>query len=187
MGVNSISEIPTELKISLMNKREIDLNIPKGAIFSDDGKYRYALWRVWNTNRPLLLIIGLNPSKAGALNDDPTVTRGIVRAGRAGFGGLLMANLYAYVSTEPAVLLGDGDYVGELTDSYLNQMIAMSGRQLCGWGSFLPVGTRVLTVLAMIKEPYCLGINADGQPQHPLYISYSVQMRKYIPQGRFHD
>lgn len=158
--------------------KEIDLSIPKSAIFSDDRKYRYALWRVWNLSRPILLQIGLNPSDANELKNDPTITRGIVRADKEKFGGFLMANLYAFVSTEPKVLLNDGDFVGELTDYYLKQMIELSARQLCGWGSFPPVAKRAPIVLAMLKEPYCLGKNADGQPKHPLYIGYAVPMRR---------
>lgn len=160
--------------------REIDLGVLKGAIFSEDRKYRYVLWRVWNPTRQLLLLIGLNPSDANEFKDDPTITRGIVRADRTGFGGLLMANLYAYVSTDPKALLNNGDSVGELTDYYLRQMIALSGRQLCGWGSFAPVTKRAPIVLAMIKQPYCLGVNKDGQPKHPLYIGYDMPMVRYI-------
>jgi len=159
--------------------REIDLNILKSAIFSDDGKYRYALWRVWNINRPMLMQIGLNPSKAGAEINDPTVTRNMIRSYNCGYGGLFQANLYAYVSTVPEVLLGDGDFIGEFTDDYMRRMISMSSRQLCGWGSFPPVAKRAATVLAMLKEPYCLGINKDGQPKHPLYISYDSPMVRY--------
>ena len=59
---------------------EIDLTILKGAIFSEDRKYRYVLWRVWNLSRPIFLQIGLNPSKADERINDPTITRGIVRA-----------------------------------------------------------------------------------------------------------
>lgn len=159
---------------------EIDLTLPKGAIFTEDRRYRYALWRIWSTVRPPMLLIGLNPSYANELKDDPTVTRCIVRAERYGYGGLLMANLYGYVSTDPKELLTNGDTVGELTDHYLKQMISISGRQVCGWGSFKPVVKRAPTVLAMIKEPYCLGVNQDGQPKHPLYIGYKIPIRKYI-------
>jgi hypothetical protein len=159
--------------------REIDLNILKGAIFSDDRKYRYALWRIWSNTKPLLMLIGLNPSTADEFNNDPTITRGIVRANRNGFGGLLMANLYAYVSTIPQALLGDGDFVGEFTDYYLRQMIALSEWQLCGWGSFKPVTKRASIVFSMLKNPYCLGVNKDGQPKHPLYVGYDVPMIKY--------
>ena len=159
--------------------KEIDLNIPKGAIFSDDRKYRYALWRVWNLSRPILLQIGLNPSVANEIKDDPTITRGIVRADRNGFGGFIMANLYAFISTKPEALLGDDDFVGEFTDYYLKQMIELSERQLCGWGSFKPVAKRASIILSMLKEPYCLGSNVDGQPKHPLYVGYNVPMMLY--------
>ena len=125
---------------------EIDLSIHKGAIFSEDRKYRYALWRVWNPTLQYLLMVGLNPSIAGEFVDDPTVTRHMSRAYKNGFGGLIHGNLYALISTNPKALLNNGDSVGELTDYYLKQMIAMSGRQFCGWGSFKPVVKRARVV-----------------------------------------
>jgi hypothetical protein len=158
---------------------EIDLHLPQGAIFSDDGKFRYALWRVWSPNKPMMISISLNPSKAGAIQSDPTITRDMRRASNMGFGGLFKGNLYAYVSTDPNALLGDGDFVGEKTDYYLREMIKLSALHLVGWGSFKPVYKRAPIVLSMIPDPYCLGVNADGQPKHPLYISYATQLVKY--------
>jgi len=161
---------------------KIDLNIPTGAIFSEDHLYRYALWRVWKPTRPIFLQISLNPSKADHRRNDPTVTRGLVRADRCGFGTFFMANLYAYVSTDPKKLLELGPIaVGLETDAYLRLMIDMvmqnpNGRVLCAWGSFPPVKKRAPAVLAMIPAPYCLGVNADGQPKHPLYVRYDVEM-----------
>ena len=61
-------------------------------------------------------------------------------------------------------------------------MIAISTKHLCGWGSFKPVKQRASTVLNMLKEPYCLGVNRDGQPKHPLYVGYDVPMVKYSGQ-----
>jgi len=159
--------------------QQIDLTILKGAIFSDDRKFRYALWRMWHPTLKPLMCIGLNPSTANEITNDPTITRTIVRASRAGFGGLIMANLYAYVSTDPKVLLGDGDFVGEFNDCYIRQMISLSMQVLCGWGSFKPVSNRAPIVLKMILEPYCLGVNSDGQPKHPLYVGYNTPMLKY--------
>lgn len=160
--------------------KTIDLSLSKGAVFSEDRKYRYALWRVWSEIRRPLLMIGLNPSTANEATDDPTITRMIVRANKAGFGGLLMANLYAFVSTNPDVLLGDGEFVGVENDAYLMQMIKIAERTVCGWGSFPAAVKRVDAVLGMIPEPYCLGVNADGQPKHPLYLGYTIPMRKFI-------
>lgn len=159
----------------------IDLSLLNGAIFSDDRKYRYALWRVWNYNKPILGGIGLNPSDANEFKNDPTITRGIIRADRNGFGGFIMTNLHGLVSTDPKVLLNNPNAVGELTDYYIREMVGLTERQLCGWGSFKPVKARANIVYAMLKNPYCLGINADGQPKHPLYVSYSTPMVKFSP------
>jgi hypothetical protein len=164
--------------------RKIDITILKGAIFSEDRKYRYALWRVWNPNRKLLMQIGLNPSKANEFESDPTITRGMVRSDREGFGGFLMGNLYGYVSTDPKALLRNKNTIGELTDYYLREMIKLSDIQLCAWGSFKPVINRCQTVFSMLNKPYCLSVNADGQPVHPLYTSYDVPMKPYQPSPR---
>jgi len=157
----------------------IDLTIPKGAIFSKDGKYRYALWRAWSRSRQSLMFIGLNPSTANGIMDDPTITRLMVRAGQAGFGSLLAGNLYALVSSNPKVLLEDGDAIGVETDEYLRRMIAMAGVVLCAWGSFPAAKERTMPVLEMVPVPLCLGTNGDGSPKHPLYISYNVAMMRY--------
>lgn len=158
---------------------QIDLSIPKGAIFSEDRKYRYALWRIWNPDRKIMMLVGLNPSKADEIRSDPTITRSIIRANREGFGGFLMANLFAFVSTDPNALLRNSDTVGELTDYYIKEMVKLSEIQLCGWGSFKPVSKRCRGVLEMLPNPHCLGVNADGQPKHPLYVGYDVKMKRY--------
>jgi len=161
--------------------RPIDLTIPKGAIFSDDRQYRYALWRVWNPNRPILGGVGLNSSSANEFKNDPTITRGIVRADRNGFGGFIMTNLFGLVSTDPKALLNNHNAVGEFADYYIKEMVKLSEIQLCGWGSFKPVSQRAGIVYKMLTNPFCLGINKDGNPKHPLYIGYDVEMVRYNP------
>lgn len=158
--------------------KEIDLTIPTGAIFSDDGRHRYALWRVWSQIRPILMLNGLNPSTANGILNDPTITRMMTRAYREGFGGLLAGNLSSYITSNPA-LLNWNDHIRPETDEYLRQMIAIADRHLVSWGSFPVSSERVKAVLAMIPEPYCLGVNANGSPKHPLYISYDVKMERY--------
>lgn len=156
----------------------IDLTLPQSAIFSPDGRYRYAIVRIWTINKPILLFIGINPSKAGAIVNDPTITRLMARAARNGFGGLLGSNLYALVSTDPKALLTTPDAIGLETDAYLLQMVfivkSTNGKVLCGWGSFAPVKQRATDVLSMVPEPYCLGVNSDGEPKHPLYVGYDA-------------
>lgn len=39
---------------------------------------------------------------------------------------------------------------------------------------------RANEVLNMIPIPYCLDINKDGHPKHPLYVKYDTELIKYI-------
>ena len=77
---------------------------PRHAVFSPCRTYRYALSRVWAADKPYALFIGLNPSTADETLDDPTIRRCIDFAKRWGYGGLVMANLFAYRATDPAVM-----------------------------------------------------------------------------------
>ena len=72
------------------------------AEFSPCRTYRYALWRWWDRSRPYAMFIGLNPSTADEVNNDPTVSRCIGYSRRWGYGGLCMTNIFAYRSTDPA-------------------------------------------------------------------------------------
>jgi hypothetical protein len=59
----------------------------RGAVLSDDGVYRYRLWRIWDDDRAPTAFLMLNPSTADATVDDPTLRRCIAFARRWGAGG----------------------------------------------------------------------------------------------------
>ncbi|HMA98577.1 MAG TPA: DUF1643 domain-containing protein, partial [Wenzhouxiangella sp.] len=46
-----------------------------GANFSRCRRFRYTLWRRWDDDGPMVMIIGLNPSTADAHRNDPTIRR----------------------------------------------------------------------------------------------------------------
>ena len=52
-----------------------DLPIVRDAQFDPTGQYRYSLTRGWDSTRPSITIIMLNPSQANATVDDPTIRR----------------------------------------------------------------------------------------------------------------
>jgi len=84
----------------------------KGAVVDKTELYRYSLWREWNIDAPKLVFIMLNPSKADAYIDDPTLRRCIGFAKSWGFGSLTVINLFAYRSTKPSELRQVNDPVG---------------------------------------------------------------------------
>src|SRR5690606_14314462 len=83
-----------------------------GAEFSACGTYRYRLWRIWDTDKPLLLWIMLNPSTADDKQLDPTCARCQKWAQTWGYGGFMVANVFALRSTDPKGLYSINDPVG---------------------------------------------------------------------------
>ncbi|MCY7334496.1 MAG: DUF1643 domain-containing protein [Pseudanabaena sp. CAN_BIN31] len=108
--------------------------IQKGAVVDKTELYRYSLWREWNIDAPKLVFIMLNPSKADAYIDDPTLRRCIGFAKSWGFGSLLVINLFAYRSTKPSELRQVNDPVGSQNDRYLKKAIKSADKVVVAWG-----------------------------------------------------
>lgn len=150
----------------------------KTAVFSFDRKYRYALWRIWNEDKPVCMFIGLNPSTANEYEDDPTIRRCESFAGSWGYGGLCMTNLFAFVSTDPNALRGN-ESIGLENDTWLTYLAAHSGIVVAAWGGFEVATLRQETIRKLIPNLYCLGTTRYGQPKHPLYLSKETKLRDF--------
>ena len=156
-----------------------------GALFSEDHVYRHMLWRIWDETLPLLLMLMLNPSKAGAVESDPTVTRQIERAKRLGCGGLLVANTHDLVSTDPLGLKRHPKPVSDDCDQYIvlaaDRVAGSGGYIVCAWGKHCPPARQrdIIKLLAPFGKIYCLGLNKDGSPEHPLYKKYDLPLMEF--------
>jgi hypothetical protein len=153
-----------------------------GAVFSDDMRYRYQLWRRWDDSLPLVLWLMLNPSVADHLDLDPTVTRCTERSKRLGYGGLLVANLFGLISTDPKGLLEVIDPVGPDNDRQIALAAQRCSTVIAGWGKseWQLVGDRAHQVVSMLANAghgqlYALKTTKDGDPHHPLYLPYKLQ------------
>jgi hypothetical protein len=163
------------------------------ACFSDCGRYRWWLERVWREDAGRLLFIGLNPSRADDRRDDPTLRRLVAFAAGWGYGGIEVLNLFARVSPNPAALRQDPDPEGAANRCWLRRRLrALSVEQEApatpiwlGWGN----GGRLLgqdqRVLSLLREEgaalVCLGETASGAPLHPLYQPAASLLRPYGP------
>ena len=153
--------------------------VERGAHLSDCGTYRYRLWREWNAARPTLAFLMLNPSTADHLVDDSTVTRCFARAVADNFGWLEVANLFPLRATHPDELLTHPDPLGPRSraNSAILEAVDLASMVICAWGSHKAAATRAADVLHLLwitnmrGKLFHLGLNVDGSPQHPLYIS----------------
>ncbi len=151
--------------------------VETGAEFSRDRLYRYRLWRRW-ADGPCLMVVGLNPSTADALNDDPTVRRCIGYARRWGFGGLRMLNLFALRSTDPKGLYQAADPLGPRNVAAIRReartTIAADGAVLAAWGNHGQLGDHAQRIRVVLERTgvgaACLGLTKVGEPKHPLYL-----------------
>ena len=152
------------------------------AEFSECRRYRYSLWRGWNKDLPLVAVIGLNPSTADEIDDDPTIRRCIAYAKREGFGGLVMLNLFARRSTDPKQLRKVADPVGIDNDKVLKEYHALAERTIAAWGVHGGMSYRdmeVIRLLARIGPLYCLGRTKGGYPKHPLCLPNNAPTELY--------
>lgn len=80
--------------------------VRKNAYFSDDKRYRYRLERVWNelSADRRFVVIGLNPSTADHIVDDPTIRRCMGFAHRENYRRLTMLNLFPFRATDPKAM-----------------------------------------------------------------------------------
>jgi len=145
------------------------------AKLSNCRKYRFALWRTWDDSKPYVMFVGLNPSTADENTDDPTLTRCINYAKTWGFGGVCMANLFAFRATEPAVMKAEKDPVGAKNNEWLKKLARDAGLVIAAWGNDGPYLMRSQQVRELLPNIHCLKMNTSGEPAHPLYQKADLQ------------
>jgi hypothetical protein len=148
-----------------------------GAVFSDDRMYRYSLHRIWDNTKPKVMFIGLNPSTANEIDNDPTIRRVINFAKQWGYGGVYMLNLFAFITTYPENLKKCPDPIKD-NDKWIEKQSKKCDKIVFAWGSFIEAKERAIDVLKKYKG-YALVVNCDGSPRHPLYVKKNVNLIKF--------
>lgn len=156
------------------------MNTKNGAAFSEDRKHRYALWRIWDESKPLVMFIGLNPSTANETDNDPTIKSVCRIAANNGYGGVYMMNCFSYVSTDPK-LLKSNPMAEEWNNNTLTATASRCKDVVFAWGNFDIVKERGRDkeLCEMFPNALALHINKNGSPKHPLYCSSKTTLVKY--------
>lgn len=160
----------------------------RDASISPCGKYRWWLSRIWD-ERPMLLVVGMNPSIGDDRINDPTLTLTSHIAAHNGFGGFFMTNLNPLRCSKPQPAIdmfrhaqaqdpnADLEYRNILWDNLqvIQDKMDLCAAVLVAWGSMgETAGDWHGCVLQTIRERrpkklvYTLGFCLNGHPRHPL-------------------
>lgn len=155
-----------------------------GALFDgEEHKHRFSLWRIWDRAKRALLFIGLNPSTASGLYDDPTIVRLACFAKAWGYGSLYAGNLFSIVSSDPEVLYMETswDPIGGPNDKAILKMREVCSTVMVGWGAWgRHFPEQVAYMLSLLGDPiYCIKTTRMGEPMHPLYLPKDSKLREY--------
>ena len=145
--------------------------------------YRYQLIRAWGTGQPTMAVIGLNPSTADAVKDDPTTRRLMGFARAAGYQRLMLVNLYAWRTSHPSGLpRSPADPVGADNDHWIRDAVDQADLVVAAWGIHADPA-RVAEVLELLQHHtvWCLGRTQAGHPRHPLYLAGGTPLQIYRP------
>lgn len=161
--------------------------ISGSAAFSPCGRYRYLLRRTWDQERAGVLFVMLNPSTADGVRDDPTIRRCVGFARSWGYGSLTVANLFAFISTNPGALMLYPERVGPENDTALRVARHTANTIVVAWGAQgVHWPQRAAEVVALLRGErldrralFCLGTTAADQPCHPLRLSRQTVLRRF--------
>lgn len=133
--------------------------------------------------------IMLNPSKADAEVDDPTIRRCIGFSKAWGAGGICVVNLFPLRATNPDELLRPfsppvKDIAGVMgINNATIGGLSEKRRIIAAWGSHKAIekSDRDRQVMRLLDDRTveCLGITKDGYPRHPLYVAGKVTPVEY--------
>lgn len=154
------------------------------AILSPCGLYRYRLDRQIADTGPVYAFFGINPSTADADTDDHTVRKWIGFCRKWGASRFIVGNVFAYRSTDVAALANIRDPHGEDIGDHITDIISEADVLVPCWGrtSKVPPELReffdiLLDALTSSGKPVkCFGLTKDGDPLHPLMLSYDTPL-----------
>lgn len=172
----------------------------RNASISTDGVFRHSLGRMWDSTRPFVAWCGENPSTADGTVDDPTIrkergfTKRLASADGGDFGGFIKFNLFDLRATKPSALLAcyrAGKMCSSIyNDPAINLIIESPLVEIIivAWGGIhKELRWRIPEVEAMLrasKKPlFCFGYTNDGQPRHPLMLSYNTTCVPWVNKG----
>jgi hypothetical protein len=124
----------------------------------------------------------MNPSTADPSSDDRTIAKCCRFAKAWGYGGIVVANTFAYRCTDQKRLTEIADPIGPDNDKHIIEMAKKAAIVVFAYGkpgrkslrSRGPALAKLLIEKAHVK-PHILRLGKDGTPCHPLYLPETLK------------
>lgn len=149
-----------------------------GAVFDHTNRYRFLLWRLWD-ERPRVLFVGLNPSTANELSDDPTVRRLMRFAESWDYGGFYLCNVFGYCTAYPEELFSS-QALHKANKPAILMANSLTVASVAMWGDGIEKVENGRSIAEHIKElvapSFCFGLTQKGNPKHPLYLPNDAEL-----------
>ncbi len=147
--------------------------------FSECNLYRYSLCETWDSLKPSIMWLLMNPSVAGIDHSDPTLIKTGKYSRRWGYGSQFITNVHAYRITDSKLLIKAIDPIGPENDDIIINIAKNSNLVMLAYGKPpKPLQARASSVVSMlraegVKLAY-LRLAKDKTPYHPLYLPDSL-------------
>lgn len=158
------------------------------AVFSPCRQYRYRLSRQFGMGDRTVAFVGVNPSIADEAINDATIRKMCGFAMRWGFDRIEVVNLFAWRSTDVHQLARVADPIGPENDIHIVNALADANRTVVCWGSLHKLPLRLCDRVLQVREivaaagvDVCqLGTTKNGDPRHPLMLSYKTELEPWL-------
>lgn len=149
------------------------------------GRYRFVLSREWEQGEGRVCWVMLNPSTADATKPDHTLTKCVEFSRLWGFKALDIVNLFPLRTKSPRVLKASTEIIGPrdeheklLTDVWMLAAASLARTTVVAWGTHGTHLGRDRVVMQLLRNVplFCLGVNNDGTPKHPLMLPYEMSL-----------
>jgi hypothetical protein len=154
------------------------------AVFSACGRYRHRLDRDVQLFGVVAVLIGVNPSTAGAQQNDHTVAKEIGFSKLHGWSRIIKVNVFDWIATDVRELAHVAQPASLQNHRFVSAAVDEADILVPCWGDRAKV-PRVLhseiqamqaLLRAQGKPTICFGRTAGGDPRHPLMLSYETEL-----------
>lgn len=157
------------------------------AIISPCGLFRYRLERdlqAPHLGGPIVALIGVNPSTADAVINDPTIRKELGFGQRLGWSKIIKGNVFAFRTSKVRELTDAADPWGPDNGQHLVQILRDADLVIPCWGDRgkLHKGLRpwldtMKPMLVRCGKPIRIfGLTQSGDPMHPLMLAYNTPL-----------